>query len=250
MQMFSANDGTQGRAALSLTYAPETPDLLHCRWPRGCSRSATSRLSQRQRREPIRRPIRAPQPAAKEGPRINEEIRVREVQLIDKDGANKGVTEIEAAIAMAQEAGLDLVEIAPNSVPPVCKILDYGKYKYQAQKKAAEARKKQKVVEIKEIKLRPMIDDHDYDVKMRSMERFFEEGDKVKVTLRFRGREMAHQELGYKLSTGSRTTPRRSPRSSRSRASKAARWSWCWRRVKRPAYGLPRRREVMRGRLP
>src|ERR1700734_1297637 len=143
---------------------------------------------------PIRRPIRLPQPAAKEGPCINEEIRVREVQLIDKDGANKGVTEISAAIAMAQEAGLDLVEIAPNSVPPVCKILDFGKYKYQAQKKAAEARKKQKVVEIKEIKLRPMIDDHDYDVKMRSMQRFFEEGDKVKVTLRFRGREMGHKE--------------------------------------------------------
>jgi translation initiation factor IF-3 len=100
---------------------------------------------------------------------------------------------------MAQEAGLDLVEIAPNSSPPVAKILDFGKYKYQAQKKAAEARKKQKVVEIKEIKLRPMIDDHDYDVKMRSIQRFFEEGDKVKVTLRFRGREMAHQELGYKL---------------------------------------------------
>ena len=151
------------------------------------------------REDTIRRPIRTPQPAAKEGPRINEEIRVREVQLIDKDGANKGVTEINAAIAMAQEAGLDLVEIAPNSVPPVCKILDFGKYKYQAQKKAAEARKKQKVVEIKEIKLRPMIDDHDYDVKMRSIQRFFEEGDKVKVTLRFRGREMAHQDLGYKL---------------------------------------------------
>ena len=100
---------------------------------------------------------------------------------------------------MAVAAGLDLVEIAPNSTPPVCKILDFGKYKYQAQKKAAEARKKQKVVEIKEIKLRPMIDDHDYDVKMRSMKRFFEEGDKVKVTLRFRGREMAHQELGVKL---------------------------------------------------
>ena len=100
---------------------------------------------------------------------------------------------------MAQAAGLDLVEIAPNSTPPVCKILDYGKYKFQAQKKAAEARKKQKVVEVKEIKLRPMIDDHDYDVKMRSMKRFFEEGDKVKITLRFRGREMAHQELGYKL---------------------------------------------------
>ena len=148
---------------------------------------------------PIRRPSRQPQPVAKDGPRINEEIRVREVQLIDKDGANHGVTEINAAIAMAQEAGLDLVEIAPNSVPPVCKILDFGKYKYQAQKKAAEARKKQKVVEIKEIKLRPMIDDHDYDVKMRSCQRFFEEGDKVKVTLRFRGREMAHQELGIRL---------------------------------------------------
>src|SRR5437762_11064295 len=140
-----------------------------------------------------------PQPAAKEGPRINEEIRGREVQLIDKDGSNKGVTEISAAIALAQEAGLDLVEIAPNSSPPVAKILDVGKYKYQAQKKAAEARKKQKVVEVKEIKLRPMIDDHDYDVKMRAMRRFFEEGDKVKVTLRFRGREMAHQELGIQL---------------------------------------------------
>ena len=100
---------------------------------------------------------------------------------------------------MAQSAGLDLVEIAPNSTPPVCKILDYGKFKYQAQKKAAEARKKQHVVEIKEIKLRPMIDDHDYDVKMRSMQRFFEEGDKVKVTLRFRGGEMRHPELGMKL---------------------------------------------------
>jgi translation initiation factor IF-3 len=100
---------------------------------------------------------------------------------------------------MAQEAGLDLVEISPNNNPPVVKILDVGKYKYQAQKKAAEARKKQKVVEVKEIKFRPMIDDHDYDVKLRSMQRFFEDGDKVKVTLRFRGREMAHQELGTKL---------------------------------------------------
>jgi translation initiation factor IF-3 len=143
--------------------------------------------------------MRAAQPAPKEGPRINEEIRVREVQLIDQDGANKGVTEIQAAIAMAQEAGLDLVEIAPNSSPPVCKILDFGKYKYQAQKKAAEARKKQKVVEVKEIKFKPMIDDHDYDVKMRAMKRFFEEGNKVKVTLRFRGREMAHTEFGAKL---------------------------------------------------
>ena len=103
------------------------------------------------------------------------------------------------AIAIAEEAGLDLVEVSPNTNPPVCKILDYGKYKYQAQKKAAEARKNQKIIEIKEIKMRPNIDTHDYDVKMRSIRRFFEEGDKVKVTLRFRGREMAHTELGIDL---------------------------------------------------
>ena len=138
-------------------------------------------------------------PVQKEGPRTNEEIRAREVQLIDHNGTNHGTVDTREAMTMAQEAALDLVEIAPNSVPPVCKIMDYGKHKFQAQKKAAEARKKQKVVEIKEIKLRPMIDDHDYDVKMRSMQRFFEEGDKVKVTLRFRGREMAHQDLGAKL---------------------------------------------------
>jgi len=138
-------------------------------------------------------------PVQKAGPRVNEEIRVRQVQLIDQTGHNHGTVEIQKALAMAQEANLDLVEISPNNNPPVVKILDYGKFKYQAQKKAAEARKKQKVVEVKEIKFRPMIDDHDYDVKMRSMKRFFEEGDKVKVTLRFRGREMAHQELGTKL---------------------------------------------------
>jgi translation initiation factor IF-3 len=143
--------------------------------------------------------MKAAPPVKKDGPRINDEIRVREVQLIDTAGINHGPTPIQTALEMAQAAGLDLVEIAPNSEPPVCKILDYGKYKYQAQKKAAEARKKQKVVEVKEIKLRPMIDDHDYDVKMKAMQRFFEEGDKVKITLRFRGREMAHQELGFKL---------------------------------------------------
>ena len=143
--------------------------------------------------------MRAPEPARKDGPRINEEIRVREVHLIDRDGANKGTVQIADALAAAQEAGLDLVEISPNASPPIVKILDYGKYKYQEQKKAAEARKKQKVVEVKELKYRPMIDDHDYDVKMRAMERFFEEGDKVKITLRFRGREMAHQELGTRL---------------------------------------------------
>jgi translation initiation factor IF-3 len=100
---------------------------------------------------------------------------------------------------LAEQAGLDLVEISPGTQPPVCKILDYGKYKYQAQKKANEARKKQKTIEIKEIKIRPNIDTHDYDVKMKAIKRFFEEGDKVKVTLRFRGREMAHQELGFDL---------------------------------------------------
>src|SRR6202020_60756 len=119
--------------------------------------------------------------------------------LIDKDGANRGTVPIAEALRVAQEAGLDLVEISPNATPPVCKLLDFGKFKYQEQKKQAEARKKQKVVEVKEVKFRPMIDDHDYEVKIRSMQRFFEEGDKVKVTLRFRGREMAHQELGARL---------------------------------------------------
>jgi translation initiation factor IF-3 len=143
--------------------------------------------------------MRAALPVQKDGPRMNEDIRVREVHLIDKDGTNRGNIPVAEALAIAQEAGLDLVEIAPNADPPVCKLLDYGKFKYQEQKKAAEARKKQKIVEVKEIKFRPMIDDHDYEVKMRSMKRFFEEGDKVKVTLRFRGREMAHQELGARL---------------------------------------------------
>ena len=133
------------------------------------------------------------------GPRINEGIDTPNIQLIDATGHNVGVVAITDALARAAEAGLDLVEISPNSEPPVCKILDFGKYKYQAQKKAAEARKKQRTVEIKEIKMRPNIDIHDYDVKMRSIVRFFEEGDKVKVTLRFRGREMAHQELGAQL---------------------------------------------------
>jgi len=121
------------------------------------------------------------------------------VQLIDEAGANKGVVSYFDALKLAEEAGLDLVEISPNAEPPVCKILDYGKFKFEQQKKAAEARKKQKTVEVKEIKLRPGIDDHDYEVKMKAVRRFFEEGDKVKITLRFRGREMAHQELGTKL---------------------------------------------------
>jgi translation initiation factor IF-3 len=133
------------------------------------------------------------------GPRMNEDIRVREVRLIDQTGRNLGVVGIADALAQAMEAGLDLVEISPDASPPVAKILDFGKYKYQEQKKAAEARKRQKIVEIKEIKMRPSIDDHDYDVKMRSIKRFFDDGDKVKVTLRFRGRELAHQELGWEV---------------------------------------------------
>ena len=121
------------------------------------------------------------------------------MQLIDATGANRGEIGINEALAEAEEAGLDLVEISPNAVPPVCKILDLGKLKYANQKKAAEARKNQRVIEIKEIKMRPNIDEHDYEVKMRSVRRFFEEGDKVKLTLRFRGREMAHMELGMQL---------------------------------------------------
>jgi translation initiation factor IF-3 len=137
----------------------------------------------------------------KEGPRINRDIRAREVQLIDAEGKNHGSVQLLEALAIADAAGLDLVEIAPNSTPPVCKILDYGRFRFAEQKKAAEARKKQKVVEVKEIKLRPGIDEHDYGVKMKAVFRFFEEGDKVKVTLRFRGREIAHQDIGFRLLT-------------------------------------------------
>ncbi|HFB2048406.1 MAG TPA: Translation initiation factor IF-3 [Hyphomicrobiaceae bacterium MAG_BT-2024] len=130
---------------------------------------------------------------------MNDAIRVREIRLIDYEGENHGIVQIEDAIKRAADAGLDLVEVSPDAEPPVCKILDYGKYKYQEQKKAAEARKKQKTVEVKEIKMRPNIDAHDYDVKMNAMKRFFSAGDKVKVTLRFRGREMAHQQIGRDL---------------------------------------------------
>ena len=130
---------------------------------------------------------------------MNQDIRAPRVLLIDQNGEKQGVMPTDAALEAAEEAGLDLVEIVATADPPVCKILDYGKFRFQEQKKKAEARKRQKVVEIKEIKLRPNIDTHDYEVKARSMTRFFEEGDKVKVTLRFRGREMAHPELGMKL---------------------------------------------------
>ena len=129
--------------------------------------------------------------------RINFRIDAREVRLIDAQGNMIGVVATRDALARAEEAGLDLVEIAPTATPPVCKILDYGKFKYEAQKKANAARKKQRVIEVKEIKMRPSIDDNDYNIKMRKVREFLDEGDKVKVTMRFRGREMAHQHLGH-----------------------------------------------------
>jgi translation initiation factor IF-3 len=135
-------------------------------------------------------------PPTKDGPRANEMIRVAKVRLIDGEGENRGVVSLAEAMAAAKDAGLDLVEISPHADPPVCKVLDYGKLKYENQKKANLARKKQKVIEVKEIKMRPNIDQHDYEVKLKAMHRFFGVGDKVKVTLRFRGREMAHQDIG------------------------------------------------------
>ncbi len=132
---------------------------------------------------------------------MNGSIRAQQVRCIDPDGVQLGVLDTREAILKAEEFGLDLVEVQPNVDPPVCKILDYGKYKYEAQKRANEARKKQKIIEVKEIKLRPNIDEHDYQVKMRNVVKFLSGGDKVKVTLRFRGREMAHQELGANVLT-------------------------------------------------
>lgn len=138
-------------------------------------------------------------PPKNDGPRVNREIDARSIRLVGADGEMIGVVSLREGLIMAEEAGLDLVEVSPNAEPPVCKILDYGKFKYEAQKKKNEAKKKQRVIEVKEIKLRPNIDDNDYDVKMRNMRKFLEEGDKVKVTLRFRGRELAHQDLGMKV---------------------------------------------------
>lgn len=145
-----------------------------------------------------RRPHNAP-PTRDTGPRINGAIRAPEIRLIGADGENVGVVHPAKAMDMAVEAGLDLVEISPNAKPPVCKIMDFGKFKYEQQKRESEARKKQKVIEVKEVKFRPNTDTHDYDVKMRNVLKFLEKGDKVKVTLRFRGREMAHQNLGREL---------------------------------------------------
>ncbi|WP_373418523.1 translation initiation factor IF-3 [Roseinatronobacter sp. S2] len=145
-----------------------------------------------------RRPHNAP-PQRDTGPRVNDRIRAPEIRLIGAEGENLGVVTPAQAVVMAEEVGLDLVEISPNATPPVCKIMDFGKYKYEVQKREAEARKKQHIIEIKEVKFRPNTDTHDYDVKMRNVIRFLEAGDKVKVTLRFRGREMAHQNIGSEL---------------------------------------------------
>ena len=138
-------------------------------------------------------------PPVKSGPRYNEMITAPKVRVIDGEGENLGVLYTREANEQAAEVGLDLVEVSPNADPPVCKFLDVGKFRYEAQKKANAARKSQKTQEIKEIKMRPNIDDHDYDVKMRNVVRFIEDGDKVKVTLRFRGRELSHQQLGMNL---------------------------------------------------
>ena len=145
-----------------------------------------------------RRPHNAP-PTRDTGPRVNDRIRETEIRLIGADGENVGVTSPSHGMQLAEEAGLDLVEISPNASPPVCKVMDFGKFKYEQQKRESEARKKQKTIEVKEIKFRPNTDTHDYDVKMRNVVKFLENGDKVKVTLRFRGREMAHQNLGLEL---------------------------------------------------
>ena len=136
---------------------------------------------------------------SRDGPRVNEEIRVPQVRLIDEDGEMLGVMSAREALHRAYAIGLDLLEISPNAEPPVCKILDFGKFKYEQQKKKNEAKKKQKVVEIKEVKVRPNIDENDYQVKTRAMKSFIDEGDKVKVSLRFRGREMAHQDIGVRV---------------------------------------------------
>lgn len=130
--------------------------------------------------------------------RLNEEITVPEIRLQGVEGEQLGVMTIRAALQLAEEAGVDLVEIAPLAKPPVCRVMDYGKFKYQEQKRAHEAKLKQKQVQVKEVKLRPGTDENDYQIKLRNMTRFLEEEDKVKVTLRFRGREMAHQEFGMR----------------------------------------------------
>lgn len=139
-----------------------------------------------------------PQPS-NDGPRVNEAIKADKIRLVDQDGEMVGVVSVAEGIERAKDVGLDLIEVSPNASPPVCKILDYGKYKYELQKKKNEAKKKQKVIEIKEIKMRPVIGEHDYQIKLKRTRKFLEAENKVKVTMRFRGREMAHKEVGVKL---------------------------------------------------
>ena len=134
-----------------------------------------------------------------DGPRINNEIKVKEVRLIDENGENRGIVSIAEALRIADDAGLDLIEISPQAVPPVCKVLDYGKYKYEVQKRKNEAKKNQKVVNIKELKLRPVIDTHDYEVKIKQAKKFLSQGDKVKFTMRFKGREMSANDMGKEI---------------------------------------------------
>ena len=138
-------------------------------------------------------------PRKNKGPRINSDITVPKVRLVDAEGEMQGVTDLAKALEMADDAGMDLVEVSPNAEPPVCKILDYGKYKYEQQKKANLARKSQKTVDVKEVKMSPRIEKNDYDVKMRNARRFLESGNKVKVSMRFRGREMTHLDIGRAL---------------------------------------------------
>lgn len=134
-----------------------------------------------------------------DGPRINRDIRAKEVRLINYNGENLGVVSLSEALKIAQEVGLDLIEISPQVTPPVCKVLDYGKYKYELQKKKNEAKKNQKVVSIKELKLRPMIDTHDYEVKVKQAKKFLSQGDKVKFTMRYKGREMSANDMGKEI---------------------------------------------------
>ena len=156
-------------------------------------------MSRKQGETTINNKFARPQRRDDQGPRVNEGITASEIRVVDENGEMKGVMSVPEALKLAEEAGLDLVEISPNTNPPVCKILDYGKYKYEQQKKAAEARKKQKIIDVKEVKIRPTTEKHDYEVKMRNARRFLENGDKVKVSMRFRGREMAHQDIGMQL---------------------------------------------------
>ncbi len=157
-----------------------------------------ARIWYRRNKTIARRPHNAP-PTRDTGPRVNGRIRSPEIRLIGAEGENIGLVTPERGMELAEQAGLDLVEISPNATPPVCKIMDFGKFKYEQQKRESEARKKQKIIEVKEVKFRPNTDTHDYEVKMRNVYKFLEKGDKVKVTLRFRGREMAHQNLGREL---------------------------------------------------